>query len=121
MNYRCFACPGPGASEIRPGHWSAPALASASAKLRDGKAVVTFFEVRRSSKGRDPSAAGFGTVRCRTPPARSPREARRTIGPVDLLIAATAERERLTLLSDDHDFTAIAQVTGQPVKLVTDA
>ena len=45
----------------------------------------------------------------------------RSAGPVDLLIAATAERERLTLLSDDHDFTAIAQVTGQPVKLVTDA
>ena len=45
----------------------------------------------------------------------------RSAGPVDLLIAATAERERLTLLSDDRDFTAIAQVTGQPVKLVTDA
>ena len=43
----------------------------------------------------------------------------RSAGPVDLLIAATAERERLTLLSDDRDFTAIAQVTGQPVKLVT--
>jgi hypothetical protein len=44
----------------------------------------------------------------------------RSAGPVDLLIAATAERERLTLLSDDRDFTAIAQVTGQPVKPVTD-
>ena len=44
----------------------------------------------------------------------------RSAGPVDLLIAATAERERLTLLSDDRDFTAIAKVTGQPVKLVTD-
>lgn len=44
----------------------------------------------------------------------------RSAGPVDLLIAATAERERLTLLSDDRDFTTIAQVTGQPVKLVTD-
>jgi len=44
----------------------------------------------------------------------------RSAGPVDLLIAATAERERLTLLSDDRDFTAIARVTGQPVKLVTD-
>lgn len=44
----------------------------------------------------------------------------RSAGPVDLLIAATAERERLTLLSEDRDFTAIAQVTGQPVKLVTD-
>lgn len=44
----------------------------------------------------------------------------RSAGPVDLLIAATAERERLTLLSDDRDFTAIARVTGQPVKLVAD-
>ena len=44
----------------------------------------------------------------------------RSAGPMDLLIAATAERERLTLLCDDRDFTVIAQVTGQPVKLVTD-
>jgi predicted nucleic acid-binding protein len=44
----------------------------------------------------------------------------RSAGPVDLLIAATAERERLTLLCDHRDFTAIARVTGQPVKLVTD-
>ena len=40
--------------------------------------------------------------------------------PVDLLIAATAERERLTVLCDDRDFQAIARMTGQPVKLVTD-
>ena len=44
----------------------------------------------------------------------------RSAGPVDLLIAATAERERLTVLSDDHDFRTVAAVTGQPVKLVTD-
>jgi len=44
----------------------------------------------------------------------------RSAGPVDLLIAATAERERLTVLCDDHDFQTIAAVTGQPVKLVTD-
>ena len=41
-------------------------------------------------------------------------------GPIDLLIAATAERERLVLLCDDHDFQTVAAVTGQPVKLVTD-
>jgi predicted nucleic acid-binding protein len=39
---------------------------------------------------------------------------------VDLLIAATAERERLTVLCDDHDYQTVATVTGQPVKLVTD-
>ena len=44
----------------------------------------------------------------------------RSADPVDLLIAATAERERLTVLCDDRDFQAIARMTGQPVKLVTD-
>jgi predicted nucleic acid-binding protein len=43
----------------------------------------------------------------------------RSAGAVDLLIAATAERERLTVLCDDRDYQAIARVTGQPVKLVT--
>jgi predicted nucleic acid-binding protein len=44
----------------------------------------------------------------------------RSAGPVDLLIAATAERERLTVLCDDRDFQTVAAVTGQPIKLVTD-
>ena len=43
----------------------------------------------------------------------------RSAGPVDLLIAATAERERLIVLCDDPDFLTVASVTGQPVKLVT--
>lgn len=46
--------------------------------------------------------------------------AHRSAGPVDLLIAAIAERERLTVLCDDRDYQTIAAVTGQPVKLVTD-
>jgi predicted nucleic acid-binding protein len=44
----------------------------------------------------------------------------RSAGAIDLLIAATAERERLTVLCDDHDYLTVAAVTGQPVKLVTD-
>ena len=44
----------------------------------------------------------------------------RSAGPVDLLIAATAEQERLTVLCDDRDYQMVASVTGQPVKLVTD-
>jgi predicted nucleic acid-binding protein len=44
----------------------------------------------------------------------------RSAGAVDLLIAATAERAGLTVLCDDRDFMAVAQVTGQPVRLVTD-
>jgi predicted nucleic acid-binding protein len=46
--------------------------------------------------------------------------AHRSAGPVDLLIAATAERERLTVLCDDRDYQTVAAVTGQAVKLVTD-
>jgi predicted nucleic acid-binding protein len=46
--------------------------------------------------------------------------AHRSAGPVALLIAATAERERLTVLCDDRDYQTVAAVTGQPVKLVTD-
>ena len=46
--------------------------------------------------------------------------AHRSAGPVDLLIAATAERAQLTVLCDDHDFQTVATVTGQPVRLVTD-
>jgi predicted nucleic acid-binding protein len=44
----------------------------------------------------------------------------RSAGPVDLLIAATAERERLTVLCDDRDYQTVATVTGQPVKLAAD-
>jgi predicted nucleic acid-binding protein len=44
----------------------------------------------------------------------------RSAGPVDLLIAATAEREGLIVLCDDHNFQTVASVTGQPVKLVAD-
>ena len=44
----------------------------------------------------------------------------RSAGPVDLLIAATAEREHLTVLCDDRDFEVVASVTRQHVRLVTD-
>jgi predicted nucleic acid-binding protein len=48
------------------------------------------------------------------------RGTHRSAGPADLLIAATAERERLIVLADDHDYQTVATVTGQPVRLVTD-
>ncbi len=44
----------------------------------------------------------------------------RSAGPVDLLIAATAEQARLTVLCDDRDFEVVASITRQPVRLVTD-
>ena len=44
----------------------------------------------------------------------------RSAGPVDLLIAATAEQQNLTVLCDDRDFETVASVTRQRVRLVTD-
>ena len=40
----------------------------------------------------------------------------RGAGPVDLVVAATAEQHGLTLLHHDHDFDVIARVTGQPLR-----
>ena len=44
----------------------------------------------------------------------------RSAGPVDLLIAATAEQQHLTILCDDRDFETVASVTRQRVRLVAD-
>jgi predicted nucleic acid-binding protein len=43
----------------------------------------------------------------------------RSAGVVDLLLAATAERARLVVLTADRDFQTIAGVTGQPIRMVT--
>jgi predicted nucleic acid-binding protein len=43
----------------------------------------------------------------------------RSAGPVDLLIAATAEKEQLTVLCDDKDYRTVAAITGQSVRLLT--
>jgi predicted nucleic acid-binding protein len=42
----------------------------------------------------------------------------RAVGLPDLLIAAVAEREHVTVLHYDGDYGLIAQVTGQPVQWV---
>jgi predicted nucleic acid-binding protein len=42
----------------------------------------------------------------------------RVVGFPDLLIAAVAERERVTVLHYDSDYELIADVTGQPVQWV---
>jgi len=39
----------------------------------------------------------------------------------DLLVAATAERHRVTVLHYDHDYDLIASVTGQPTQWVVPA
>jgi predicted nucleic acid-binding protein len=40
----------------------------------------------------------------------------RSAGPVDLVLAATAELQGLALLHHDRDFDTIARVTGQPLR-----
>ena len=40
----------------------------------------------------------------------------RSAGSVDLVVAATAELQGLTLLHHDHDFDVVARVTGQPLR-----
>ena len=42
----------------------------------------------------------------------------RAVGFPDLLIAAVAERERVTVLHYDSDYDAIAHVTGQPAQWI---
>ncbi len=42
----------------------------------------------------------------------------RAVGLPDLLIAAVAERESVTVLHYDSDYDFIAQITGQPMQWV---
>ncbi len=42
----------------------------------------------------------------------------RAVGLPDLLVAAVAERERVTVLHYDGDYDLIAKITGQPVRWV---
>jgi hypothetical protein len=42
----------------------------------------------------------------------------RPVGLPDLLVAAVAARERVTVLHYDADYDLIAKVTGQPVRWV---
>lgn len=39
-------------------------------------------------------------------------------GPVDLLVAVTAQQHKLTLLHQDGGFETVARVTGQPVRRI---
>lgn len=48
--------------------------------------------------------------------ALTKRGQHRCAGPVDLLVAATAELENLTVLHYDRDYETIARVTGQPTQ-----
>jgi predicted nucleic acid-binding protein len=46
------------------------------------------------------------------------RGMQRSAGAVDLLVAATAEEHRMTILHYDRDFANVARVTGQSVEWV---
>ncbi|GGN86700.1 hypothetical protein GCM10010112_68550 [Actinoplanes lobatus] len=46
--------------------------------------------------------------------------AHRSAGPVDLLLAATAEAHGMTILHYDRDFVKVAEVTGQPVRWIAE-
>ena len=48
------------------------------------------------------------------------RGTHRSAGPVDLLVAATAEEHGLVLMHYDADFATIAEVTGQPARWVAE-
>ena len=48
------------------------------------------------------------------------RGVHRSAGPVDLVVAATAEAHGLTLLHYDADFLQVAEVTGQSTRWVAD-
>ena len=68
-----------------------------------------------------PPSAGWRSTTARTPApgrykATSPPWASRSAGPVDLVVAATAELLGLTLLHHDRDFATIAGVTGQALR-----
>jgi predicted nucleic acid-binding protein len=42
----------------------------------------------------------------------------RSVGLPDLLVAAVAEREHVTVLHYDADYDLVAEITGQPVRWV---
>ncbi len=48
--------------------------------------------------------------------ALTARGQHRSAGAVDLIVAATAELQGLTLLHRDHDFDTVAAITGQAVQ-----
>ena len=52
--------------------------------------------------------------------ALTDRGTHRSAGPVDLMVAATAEAHDLALVHYDADFLQIAEVTGQPLRWVAD-
>ncbi|MFG3339425.1 PIN domain nuclease [Glycomyces sp. NPDC048151] len=90
---------------------------------------MEYFYSARSWDDREQNARDFASLFCWVPMdermfrrANDVQEAltrkgqHRSAGPVDLLLAATAEQYDLTLLHRDRDFECVAAVTGQPLE-----
>lgn len=65
-----------------------------------------------------PRTMRTGTARLTCKPCCGRSGRIRAVGFPDLLIAAVAEREQVTLLHYDGDYELIAEVTGQPMQWV---
>ena len=99
-----------------------------------GLSIVTELEVGYSARSvKDYQTARWSIIELLLPvqiPARAEDRSRevqsalirrgrhRSVGVADLLIAATAEIEGLTLLHYDADFDLIAEITGQPTEWI---
>jgi len=86
--------------------YSARAARDRSRGITGVRALFTFAPVDDRAYDRAWQVQGFLTERGQ----------HRSAGAVDLILAATAELQGLTLLHRDHDFGSIAAVTGQALQ-----
>lgn len=86
--------------------YSARSAADRSAGIEDMRAAFCWIPVHDRSFSRAWEVQGALTA----------KGEHRGVGPVDLVVAATAELTGLTLLHHDRDFDTIAAVTGQPTR-----
>jgi predicted nucleic acid-binding protein len=85
---------------------SARSARDRSRGINDVRALFSFAPVDDRAYDRAWQVQGFLTERGQ----------HRSAGAVDLILAATAELQGLTLLHRDHDFESIAAVTGQALQ-----
>ena len=86
--------------------YSARSAADRERGTADLRALFGWVPVHDRAYGRARDVQGELTARAQ----------HRGAGPVDLVVAATAELHGLTLLHHDRDFGVIARVTGQPLR-----
>ncbi len=86
--------------------YSARSAADRASSIEDMRAAFSWVPVHDRAFARAWEVQGDLTAKAQ----------HRGAGPVDLVIAATAELSGLTLLHHDHDFNTIAAITGQAVR-----